>query len=49
MDTRKLYSLVNGLIRLTTQNPLPYNRVNDELTEEFVTFLCLKSVKYMMT
>ena len=38
-DTRKLYSLVNGLIRLT----------NDELAEEFVTILCLKLSKYVMT
>ena len=38
-DTRKLYSLVNGLIGLTTQNPPPDNRRNYELVEEFVTFL----------
>ena len=44
-----VYSLVNGLIGLTTQSPLPDNRINDELAEEFVTFLCLKSVKDMMT
>ena len=37
-DTRILYSLGNGLIRLTTQNPLPDNRSNDELLEEFVAF-----------
>ena len=48
-DTRKLYSLVNGLIRLTIQNPLLDNRINDELAEESVTCLCLKSAKYVMT
>ena len=47
-DTRKLYSLVNGLVRLTTQNSLPDNRISDELAEEFVTFLCLKSSQYVM-
>ena len=47
-DTRKLYTLFNGLIRLTTQNPLSDNRINDELVEEFETcFLCLKSAKYV--
>ena len=34
-DTRKLYSLVNGLIGLTTQNPQPDNQANEELVEEF--------------
>ena len=37
-DTRKLYGLVNGLIGLTRPNPLPCNRINDELAEEFVIF-----------
>ena len=41
-DTRKLYSLVNGLIGLTTQNALPGNRSNDELVEEFVAFFMSK-------
>ena len=47
-DTRKLYSLVNGLIGLTAQNPLPDNQDKDDLVEEFGSFLCPKSVKYGM-
>ena len=42
---RKLYILVNGLIGLTTQNPLPDNQINDELVEEFVTFFMSKISK----
>ena len=44
-DTRKLYSLVNGLIGLTTQNSLPDNQINDEHVEEFVTFFMSKISK----
>ena len=47
-DWRKLYSLVNGLIGLTAQNPVPDNQDKDELVEEFGSFLCPKSVKYWM-
>ena len=34
-DTRKLYSLVNGLIGLTARNPLLDNQDKEELVEEF--------------
>ena len=44
-DTRKLYSLVNGLIGLTAQNPLPDNQANDELMEEFGSFFMSKISK----
>ena len=44
-DTRKLYSLVNGLIGLTTQNPLPDNKDNEELVEEFGSFFMAKISK----
>ena len=44
-DTRKLYSLLNGLIGLRTHNPLPDNRTNDELAEEFATFFMSKIIK----
>ena len=44
-DTRKLYSLLNGLIRLPTNNPLPDNRTNDELAEEFATLFMFKIIK----
>ena len=44
-DTRKLYHLVNELIRLTTHNPLPDNRTNDELAEESATFFMPKIIK----
>ena len=44
-DTRKLYSLVNGLIWLTTHNPLPDNRTNNELAEEYATFFMSKIIK----
>ena len=43
--TRKLYSLVNGLVGLTTHNHLPGNRSNDELSEEFATFFMSKIIK----
>ena len=43
-DTSKLYSLVNRLMMLTTQNPLPDNRTNDELAEEFATFFMSKII-----
>ena len=41
-DMRKLYSLVNGLIGLTSQNPLQDNRSNDELVEEYIEFFMSK-------
>ena len=44
-DTRKLYSLVNGLIGLTAQNPLPDNQDKDELVEEFGSFFMSKISK----
>ena len=44
-DTRKLYSLVYGLVRLTTHNPLPDNRSIDELAEEFACFFKSKIIK----
>ena len=44
-DTRKLYSLVNGLIGLTAQNPLPDNKDNEELVEEFGSFFMAKISK----
>ena len=45
IDTRKLYSLVNGLIGLTAQNPLPDDKDNDELVEEFGSFSMTKISK----
>ena len=44
-DTRKLYSLVNGLIGLTAQNPLPENQDKEELVEEFGSFFMSKISK----
>ena len=44
-DTRKLYSLVNGLIGLTKHNPLPDNQTNEELVEEFGSFFMSKISK----
>ena len=44
-DTRKFYSLVNRLVGLATHNPLPHNRTNDEVTEEFATFFMSKIIK----
>ena len=44
-DTRKLYSLVNGLIGLTAQNPLLDNKDKEELVEEFGSFFMAKISK----
>ena len=46
-NTRKLYSLVNGLVWLTTYNPLPDNRTNNQLGEEFATFFMSKIIKIL--
>ena len=48
-DTRKLYSLVIGLVRLATHNPLPENRTNNELAKELATFFMSKTSKYATT
>ena len=47
-DTRKLYSLVNGLIGLTAQNPLPENQIKMNWWKNLDQSLCPKSVKFGM-
>ena len=42
---RNLYSLVNGLLGLTAQNPLPDNHDKDELVEKFGSFVMSKISK----
>ena len=44
-DSRKLYSLVNRLVGLTSHNPLPDNRTTNELAEEFATCFMSKIIK----
>ena len=44
-DTRKLYSLITGLIGLTMHNPQQDNRTNNEPAEEFTTFFMSKIIK----
>ena len=46
-DIRKLFSLVNGLIGLTTQNPLPDNQLMMNLWKNLCHSLCPKLAKYM--
>ena len=37
-DTKELFHLVNRLIGNTTQNPLPPNKTDEELVEDFAKF-----------
>ena len=38
-DTKKVYSLVNGLMGRTSENPMTKGESDDQLAENFVDFL----------
>ena len=44
-DTKKLYSLVNGLMGRTSDNPMPKGEFDDQLAENFVDFFMEKIKK----
>ena len=44
-DTKKLYSLVNGLMGRTSENPMPKSESDDQLAENFVDFFMEKIKK----
>ena len=45
MITKKLYSLVNGLMGRTSENPMPKGESDDQLEENFVDFFMEKIKK----
>ena len=42
IDTKKLYVLINHLSGCTQENPLPTDKSDEILTEEFADFLLIK-------
>ena len=46
-DTKKLYSLVNGLMGRTSENPMPKSESDDQLAENFADFFMEKKRKYV--
>ena len=46
-DTKKLYSLVNGLMGRTSENPMPESESDDQLAENFADFFIENKRKYM--
>ena len=46
-DTKKLYSLVNGLMGRTFENPMPKSESDDQLVENFVDFF-IENIKKNM-
>ena len=46
-DTKKLYSLVNGLMVRTSENPMPKSELDDQLAENFADFFMEKNKENM--
>ena len=45
-DTKKLYSVVNGLIGRTVVNPMPESESDKQLAEDFVDYFMEKIKRY---
>ena len=45
-DTKKLYSIVNGLIGRTVDNPMPESESDEQLAEDFADYFMEKSKRY---
>ena len=45
-DTKKLYSVVNGLIGRTVENPMPESESDEQLAEDFADYF-MENIKKM--